>query len=85
MMIAIGFGTANWVGYAGSFAASHGQWRIPLGMQIPVPVLMMDGCTQIPFSPRWRKFTISIPVDQTKSLPAVLQSSNKTASRKPKP
>ena len=56
MMIAIGFGLANWVGYAGSYAAGHGQWRIPLAMQIPIPALMMVGCLFIPFSPRWRKF-----------------------------
>ncbi|CAI6034548.1 unnamed protein product [Clonostachys chloroleuca] len=53
MMIAIGFGVANWVGYGGSYASSHAQWRIPLAMQIPVPILMMIGCIYIPFSPRW--------------------------------
>ncbi|KPM35791.1 hypothetical protein AK830_g10780 [Neonectria ditissima] len=53
MMIAIGFGTANWVGYAGSFAVSDTQWRVPLGMQLPVPLLMIAGCVFIPFSPRW--------------------------------
>lgn len=53
MMIACGFGLANWVGYAGSFASGHGQWRIPLAMQIPVPVLLMAGIFFIPFSPRW--------------------------------
>ncbi|KAI9154880.1 High-affinity glucose transporter [Paramyrothecium foliicola] len=51
MMIAVGFGLANWVGYAGSYAASHAQWRIPLAMQIPVPAAMMVGCVLIPFSP----------------------------------
>lgn len=55
MMIAIGFGTANWVGYAGSYAVSDAQWRVPLGMQLPVPVLMMAGCVFIPFTPRWCK------------------------------
>ncbi|CAH0002217.1 unnamed protein product [Clonostachys byssicola] len=53
MMIAIGFGLANWVGYGGSYASSHAQWRIPLAMQIPIPILMMIGCIYIPFSPRW--------------------------------
>jgi MFS family permease len=27
MMIAVGFGLANWVGYAGAFANGHAQWR----------------------------------------------------------
>ena len=27
MMIAVGFGLANWVGYAGTFASGHAQWR----------------------------------------------------------
>ncbi|CAH0032611.1 unnamed protein product [Clonostachys rhizophaga] len=53
MMIAIGFGVANWVGFGGSYASSHAQWRIPLAMQIPVPIFMMVGCIYIPFSPRW--------------------------------
>ncbi|CAG9949266.1 unnamed protein product [Clonostachys rosea f. rosea IK726] len=53
MMIAIGFGVANWVGYGGSYASSHAQWRTPLAMQIPIPILMMVGCIYIPFSPRW--------------------------------
>lgn len=64
MMIAIGFGVANWVGYGGSYASSHAQWRIPLAMQIPIPILMMVGCIYIPFSPRWRRFTFlqNIPI-----------------------
>ncbi|KEY73519.1 hypothetical protein S7711_03684 [Stachybotrys chartarum IBT 7711] len=53
MMIAVGFGLANWVGFAGSYASSDAQWRIPLAMQIPIPVAMMIGCVLIPFSPRW--------------------------------
>ncbi|GAB7358335.1 hypothetical protein MBLNU230_g2407t1 [Neophaeotheca triangularis] len=53
MMIAIGFGVANWIGYAGSFASGDVQWRVPLGMQIPIPVLMAGLLFFVPFSPRW--------------------------------
>ena len=53
MMIAIGFGLANWVGYAGAFASGDAQWRIPLAMQLPVPVLLMVMLFFVPFTPRW--------------------------------
>lgn len=53
MLIAIGFALANWVGYAGSFASGDAQWRIPLAMQLPVPIILMVGIFFIPFSPRW--------------------------------
>ena len=53
MLIAIGFALANWVGYAGSFASGDPQWRIPLAMQLPVPLVLMAGIFFIPFSPRW--------------------------------
>lgn len=53
MMIAIGFALANWVGYAGSFASGNAQWRIPLAMQLPVPLVLMVAVFFIPFSPRW--------------------------------
>lgn len=53
MMIAIGFGLANWVGYAGAFASGDAQWRIPLAMQLPVPVLLCALLLFVPFSPRW--------------------------------
>lgn len=53
MMIAVGFGVANWVGYAGAFAHGDGQWRIPLAMQLPVPALLCVLIFFIPFSPRW--------------------------------
>lgn len=55
-MVAIGFALANWVGYAGSFASGSATWRIPLAMQIPVPILLMIAVVFVPFSPRWRKF-----------------------------
>lgn len=53
MMIAVGFGLANWVGYAGAFASGNAQWRIPLAMQLPVPVVLCTLIFFIPFSPRW--------------------------------
>lgn len=53
MLIAIGFGLANWVGYGGSYAKGDAQWRIPLGMQLPVPFFLMGGLFFVPFSPRW--------------------------------
>ncbi|ETN41464.1 uncharacterized protein HMPREF1541_03400 [Cyphellophora europaea CBS 101466] len=53
MMVAIGFALANWVGYSGSFAAGSASWRIPLAMQIPIPLLLMGLVFLIPFTPRW--------------------------------
>ncbi|EXJ85326.1 hypothetical protein A1O1_05690 [Capronia coronata CBS 617.96] len=53
MLISIGFALANWVGYAGSFASGDAQWRIPLAMQLPVPVFLMGAIFFIPFTPRW--------------------------------
>lgn len=54
MMVAVGFGLANWVGYAGSFASGSATWRIPLAMQIPIPIVLMVAVLFVPFSPRWR-------------------------------
>lgn len=56
MMIAIGFFAANWIGYGGAFASGDVQWRLPLAMQIPGPVLLVVGCCFIPYSPRWCEF-----------------------------
>ena len=56
LMVAIGFALANWVGYAGSFASASATRRIPLAMQIPVPIILMVAVIFVPFSPRWRKF-----------------------------
>lgn len=53
MMIAIGFFAANWIGYGGAYANGNAQWRIPLAMQIPGPLLLVIGCFFIPYSPRW--------------------------------
>ncbi|KAK2689232.1 hypothetical protein QWA68_011462 [Fusarium oxysporum] len=50
MMIAIGFGVANWIGYAGAFAKGDGQWRIPLAMQLPIPV-QKDARDLLPLAP----------------------------------
>ncbi|KAF9894127.1 hypothetical protein FE257_009100 [Aspergillus nanangensis] len=52
-MIAIGFFTANWIGYGGAYASGDAQWRIPLAMQIPGPLALAIGCCFIPYSPRW--------------------------------
>jgi sugar porter (SP) family MFS transporter len=53
MLIAVGFGVANWVGFAGAYASGDGQWRIPLAMQLPVPIVLSVMIFFVPFSPRW--------------------------------
>lgn len=53
LMVAIGFALANWVGYAGSFASGQATWRVPLAMQIPIPIVLVVAAIFIPFSPRW--------------------------------
>ncbi|KAK7397708.1 hypothetical protein QQX98_012923 [Neonectria punicea] len=53
MLVAMGFGVANWIGYAGAFASGNGQWRIPLAMQLPVPCVLCVLVFFVPFSPRW--------------------------------
>ncbi|KAL4874356.1 putative hexose carrier protein [Aspergillus karnatakaensis] len=52
-MMAIGFFAANWIGYGGAFATGDAQWRIPLAMQIPIPLALAVGCIFVPYSPRW--------------------------------
>ena len=52
-MVALGFGVANWIGYAGSFAVGDAQWRVPLGTQLPIPVVLMVCLLFMPYSPRW--------------------------------
>ncbi|TKX19973.1 high-affinity glucose transporter-4 [Elsinoe australis] len=51
--ISLGFMAANWIGYGGAFAVGDVQWRVPLAMQIPGPILLVIGCFFIPYSPRW--------------------------------
>ncbi|KAF4983464.1 hypothetical protein FZEAL_1193 [Fusarium zealandicum] len=53
MMIAIGFAVANWVGFAGAHASGDAQWRIPLAMQLPIPIILSVVLFFVPFSPRW--------------------------------
>lgn len=53
MLIAMGFGIANWIGFAGSYASGDGQWRIPLAMQLPIPLVLCVTIFFVPFSPRW--------------------------------
>jgi MFS family permease len=60
MMIATGFFAANWIGYGGAYAKGNAQWRIPLAMQIPGPLLLVIGCCFIPYSPRWCTFLLSV-------------------------
>lgn len=55
MLIAIGFAVANWVGYAGSYAKGNAQWRVPLAMQLPIPLVLLVCLFFVPYSPRWRK------------------------------
>lgn len=58
MAMAIGYGTANWIGYGGSFAAApEAQWRIPLAMQIPQGIVLGIGVLFVPFTPRWREYS----------------------------
>jgi MFS family permease len=54
-MISIGFFAANWIGYGGAYATGDAQWRIPLAMQIPIPLALAVGCCFVPYSPRWCK------------------------------
>lgn len=55
LMNTIGFFTAGWVGYAGTFAHGDLQWRIPLATQIPPALLLAISTVFLPYSPRWCK------------------------------
>lgn len=57
LMNTLGFFTAGFVGYAGSFAVGNLQWRIPLATQAPPAVLLAVLTIFLPYSPRWRTFT----------------------------
>ncbi|KAI1340169.1 general substrate transporter [Xylariaceae sp. FL0016] len=49
----LGFFTAGWIGYAGSFAHGNLQWRIPLATQAPPAALLAVLTFFLPYSPRW--------------------------------
>lgn len=51
----LGFFTANWIGYAGSYASGDAQWRIPLATQVPPAIVLGILTLFLPYSPRWRK------------------------------
>lgn len=53
LMVAIVFAIANWVGYTGSFASGQVTWRVPLAIQIPIPILLIVSVIFVPFSPCW--------------------------------
>lgn len=53
LMNTLGFFTAGWVGYAGSFASGDAQWRIPLATQIPPALALALVTIVLPYSPRW--------------------------------
>lgn len=56
LMNTLGFFTAGWVGYAGSFAHGELQWRIPLATQIPPAMFLAVMTIFLPYSPRWREY-----------------------------
>ncbi|KAJ8096521.1 general substrate transporter [Lipomyces tetrasporus] len=51
--VSIGFGTANWIGFACSYAHGPFQWRFPLAFQCLPAVIVLVGIFWLPFSPRW--------------------------------
>ena len=60
VMASFGVLCSNWIGYACNFAPyGQAQWRIPLGCQIPVAVLLCIGSFFLPESPRWRRLLFS--------------------------
>lgn len=69
LMNTFGFFAAGWVGYAGTFAHGELQWRIPLATQIPPALLLGVFTIFLPYSPRWRTYTSSIPPYHTIHVP----------------
>lgn len=64
VLASFGVVCANWIGYGCQFAHGDAQWRIPLGCQIPIAVILALGGFFLPESPRWCKFCHhSCPVD----------------------
>ncbi|KAK1525936.1 uncharacterized protein CCOS01_08354 [Colletotrichum costaricense] len=55
LMHTLGFFVAGWVGYAGSFAVSELQWRVPLATQMPPALRLAVTTLFLPYFPRWRK------------------------------
>ncbi|KAK1469776.1 mandelate racemase/muconate lactonizing enzyme domain-containing protein [Colletotrichum melonis] len=55
LMHTLGFFVAGWVGYAGSFAVSELQWRVPLATQMPPALRLAVMTLFLPYFPRWRK------------------------------
>jgi MFS family permease len=55
LLVAVGFCLANWIGYACSFAAGDVSWRLALGMQCPLAMVLMGMSFTLPESPRWCK------------------------------
>ncbi|KAK9366879.1 general substrate transporter [Lipomyces kononenkoae] len=51
--VSIGFGTANWIGFACSYATGAFQWRFPLAFQCLPALIVLIGIFWLPFSPRW--------------------------------
>src|SRR5438045_3375325 len=50
LMMSVGYMLGNWIGFAASRAfTGQIQWRMPLGMQIPGPLLLFFGCFLIPY------------------------------------
>lgn len=57
LILSTGFCTANWIGYACSFASGAWVWRLELAMQIPLAVVLLLLTFFLPESPRWREST----------------------------
>ena len=48
----VGYATSVWVDYFCSFFESDASWRIPLGLQIVIGIILAVGSLLIPESPR---------------------------------
>ncbi|KAL1859674.1 hypothetical protein VTK73DRAFT_7511 [Phialemonium thermophilum] len=51
--VGFGFATANWVGFACSYASGDFQWRFPLAVQCLPAMIVLFGIYFLPYSPRW--------------------------------
>jgi MFS family permease len=43
VMVSFGVLCSNWIGYACFFAVENAQWRIPLGCQAPMAIILCVG------------------------------------------